>query len=155
MSNQNPYSMATNAYASSATATTSDGRSLESSVLLKSAQKMETLAKRLDNGEKVSLEEIGDTLDNNQKIWQIFLSDMMNPEHPLPLEIKNNIANLALYVFKRTQEVLIDTVPEKFTVLININRNIASGLSKRPAIAKDEHKTPLPQKALIGADSCV
>lgn len=127
----NPYSKASQAYGTTAAAT--DQRALEGQILLKAAQKLEDMAKRLQTEEKVSREDIGDTLTYNQKLWQLFVEDMMNPDHPLPQEIKNNIASLALFVFKRTQEILIDTKPEKFKALIDINRNIAAGLLKRPA----------------------
>jgi flagellar protein FlaF len=133
-SQQNPYTKAAGAYGTTASAT--DPRALEGTILLKYAQKLEDIAKRLQANEKVPLEEVGGTLEYNQKLWQLFVEDMMNPDHPLPQEIKNNIASLALFVFKRTQEILIDTQPDKFKILININRNIAAGLMKKqPAAA--------------------
>ena len=76
-----------------------DQRTMEGTILLKAAQKLETLADRLREGEKVRLEEIGDILNHNQKLWQLFVSDMNNPDHPVPQEIRNNIASLALFVF--------------------------------------------------------
>jgi hypothetical protein len=39
--------------------------------------------------------------------------------------------SLALFVFKRSHEILIDTAPEKFQVLVSINRHIAAGLMKK------------------------
>ncbi len=137
MPHNNPYTKAAGAYGVTASAT--DPRALEGTILLKSAQKLEELAKRLQANEKIPQEEIGGTLDYNQKLWQLFVEDMMNPDHPLPQEIKNNIASLALFVFKRTQEILIETKPEKFTILVNINRNIAAGLMKK------QPQTGLPQ----------
>lgn len=128
MPHKSPYSHAANAYGS--TASTSDPRALEGMVLMKAAQQLEDLANRLQSGENVSREDIGLALTYNQKLWQLFVEDMRNPEHPLPQEIKNNIASLALFTFKRTHEILIDTLPEKFQALVNINRNIASGLLK-------------------------
>ncbi|MCK5659383.1 MAG: hypothetical protein KAH96_05870, partial [Alphaproteobacteria bacterium] len=47
-------------------------------------------------------------------------------------------ASLAVFVFKRTQEIMIDMKPEKFKALININRNIAAGLMSR----KPQAETP-------------
>lgn len=116
---------------------TTDGnqRGLEGKLLLQAATKLEILARCLTAGETVTLEEIGDTIDYNRKLWTVFVGDTMDPEHPLPLEIKNNVANLGLYVFKRSLEFLADQTPEpaKLTILININRNIAAGLMKQPA----------------------
>lgn len=142
MSNKNPYSKAADAYGNTAAET--DQRALEGKVLLKSARQLEDLSKRLASDEKVPLTDIGDTIEYNRKLWMVFVNDTMNDEHPLPQEIKNNIASLGVFVFKRSTEVLIDTTPEKLQVLIDINRNIAAGLMKKPAGAAsaEEDKTP-------------
>lgn len=131
MSDNNPYTKASNSYGLTAAAT--DQRSLEGQVLLKSAKKLEDLSLRLASGEPVPLEDINATLTHNRKLWQLFASDMANPDHLLPQEIKNNIASLALFVFKRTNEVFIDPTAGKLQILIEINRNIASGLMKKLA----------------------
>ena len=130
MSNKdNPYGKAADAYSSTAAAT--DQRALEGKILQKAAQKLETLCSRLQNGEKIPLEEIGDTFEYNRKIWTLFVSETMNDAHGLPQGIKNNIASLGIFVFKRSHEALIDPTPEKIKPLIDINRNIASGLLKQ------------------------
>ncbi|MCC7038530.1 MAG: flagellar biosynthesis regulator FlaF [Alphaproteobacteria bacterium] len=134
--NKNPYTAAAGAYGSSAA--TTDPRALEGMVLMKAAQQLETLAKAIESGEYVSRDEIGAVLTDNKKLWQVFVSDTMNPDHPLPQEIKNNIATLALFIFKRTLELLADTNPDKIQALIDINRNIAAGVLKKPAGAKPD-----------------
>ncbi|TAL33971.1 MAG: hypothetical protein EPN97_08700, partial [Alphaproteobacteria bacterium] len=81
-------------------------------------------------------------------LWTVFASDTNNPDHPLPQEIKSNIATLAVFMFKRSIEVLIDTKPEKIKAMIEINRNIASGLMKQvkpsPSVP-GAPKTTMPQ----------
>lgn len=151
MSEQNKFFKASDAYGTTLAETT-DQRTLEGRILLKSAAQLEALATRLKNGEQVSVADVGEALDYNQKLWTLFVSDTMNPDHPLPLDIKNNIASLGVFVFKRTREIMIDTTPEKFKILIDINRNIASGLMKQPANAALTAKKPAapPQK---GAES--
>lgn len=129
----NPYGKAADAYGNTASST--DPRALEGQILLKAAAKLEQLAARLEAGEKVPLEDIGDTLDYNRKLWTVFANDTMNPDHPLPQEIKSNIATLAVFVFKRTMDIFADTRPEKLKALIEINRNIAAGLMKQPKAA--------------------
>ena len=131
MSNSNPYSKAANAYGNNGAAM--DQRTMEGTVLLQAAQKLEDLATRLQSGEKIRLEEINSVLSHNRKLWQLFVGDMNNPDHFLPQELKNNVASLAFFIFKRTQEILIETQPEKFKALININRSIAAGLMKKIA----------------------
>jgi len=140
MSNNNPYNQATQSYKKAEAEKT--GRDLEAAVLLKSSIKMEMLAKKMKSGEKVRVQEIGDVLDANQKIWQVFLDNMMDDNFPVPQEIKNNIANLALFIFKRTNEVFLTGDPNKIDALIDINRNIATGLNKNPTpVNKDKDKT--------------
>ena len=126
----NSHSSAAGAYG--ATASTSDPRMLEGQILLKAALKLENLAIRLKAGEKVDFREVGEILDYNQKLWIIFVSDAADPAHPMPQEIKNNIASLGVFIFQRTLEVRADPVGEKLQILININRNIAAGLMKQP-----------------------
>ena len=125
----NPYGAAADAYGNMAAST--DPRALEGQILLKAAAKLEGLSQRLANGEKVPLEDVSDAVDYNRKLWTVFASDTNNPDHPLPQEIKNNIATLAVFMFKRSIDVLIDTRPEKIQAMIDINRNIASGLMKQ------------------------
>ena len=154
MSNHDPHAKAAGAYGTIAAGT--DQRTLEGTILLKAAWQLEELARRLETNTKVSREEIGDVLGYNQKLWQLFVEDMMNDAHPLPQEIKNNIGSLALFVFKRTNEILIDTVPEKFKVLININRNIASGLMKKMPVQappRDATAKPLPETTITALDN--
>ncbi len=145
MSNQNPYSKAAGAYVTIAGAT--DQRTMEGTVLLQAAQKLEDLAARLQSGEKVRLEEIGGTLDHNQKLWQLFVSDIGDANHPLPLELKNHNASLAYFDFKRTQEHNVDNQPEKYKALININRSLAAGLMKKTVMPAPSAQKPSAEMA--------
>lgn len=136
----NPYGKAAGAYSSTASST--DQRSMEGYALLKAAQKLESLSTRLAAKEKIPLEEIQDTFDYNRKLWVLFVSETMNMDHPLPQDIRNNIASLGVFVFKRTTEALIETTPEKIKALIDINRNIAAGLMKQPKGAQPPASAP-------------
>lgn len=133
MHNHNPHTKAAGAYGStsSATAAATDQRMLEGTILLQAAQKLEIMGKRLESGEKVPLEDLADTVDYNQKLWQLFVDTMKDETHTMPLDVKSNIVSLALFVFKRTHEILCDPTGDKFTVLVSINRNIAAGLMKK------------------------
>lgn len=68
-------------------------------------------------------------LDKNRRLWCILASAMKEEDCPQPPEIKQNILNLASFIFKRTIEVISSPAPEKLDILININMNIARGLS--------------------------
>ena len=47
------------------------------------------------------------------------------------LEIRQNIANIGIFVMKQTVEIQTNPAPEKLKSLIDINCNLAAGLSGR------------------------
>ncbi len=59
------------------------------------------------------------------------MTSVTDAENPLPLAIKNNIANLAIFVFERTITVMTEPGPDKLGALVTINREIAAGLRGR------------------------
>ena len=52
-------------------------------------------------------------------------------DNPQPLEIRQNIANIAVFVMKQTVDMQLNPDPAKLQSLIDINRNLAAGLSGR------------------------
>ena len=53
---------------------------------------------------------------------------MTGDQSDLPRGLRENIANLGIFVMKQTLEIQAAPKPEKLTVLININRELAAGL---------------------------
>ena len=53
-------------------------------------------------------------------------------DHPLPAAIRQNVANLGLFVMNQTMSLMSDPRREKLGSLITINRELASGLLSRP-----------------------
>jgi flagellar protein FlaF len=68
----------------------------------------------------------------NRKLWTIFLSEAQRDENPQPLDVRQKIANIAVFVLSQTAALQISLQREHFKPLIEINRNIAAGLSGRP-----------------------
>jgi len=52
-------------------------------------------------------------------------------ENPLPDLIRQNVANLGLFVMNQTISLTAEPRPEKLVPLININRELAAGLRGR------------------------
>jgi flagellar protein FlaF len=77
--------------------------------------------------------ELEDALLFNRKLWSIFVGDAMNDSNPETIEIRQNVANIGIFVL--TQCAALKEVPDvsKLQSLIDINRNIAAGLSSRGA----------------------
>ena len=122
---------AANAYARTARVTQSP-RELEASLLAQAAARIQACAENWAPGKR----ELGEALTFNRKIWTILAASATDPENPLPAAIKANVAQLAAVIFQRTISVLMEPAPEKLTLLIRINRDIAAGLrSAIPAAA--------------------
>jgi flagellar protein FlaF len=68
----------------------------------------------------------------NRRLWTIFMGAAESDENPQPLEVRQNIINIAVFVMARTIEMQTNPNPEKLQSLIDINSNSAAGLSGRP-----------------------
>lgn len=68
----------------------------------------------------------------NWKLWTIFQADISGMESPLPLEMRGNMLSLCNFVDKHTVDILADPEFAKGDALININRQLASGLFANP-----------------------
>jgi flagellar protein FlaF len=97
---------------------------LEANLLSKSAARFQRIQ---DNWESQK-HDLGAALFQNRKLWTVFLETSINEENPLPEAIRQNIANLALFVMKQTVSAQAGPTPGKLDVLININREVAAGL---------------------------
>jgi len=106
------------------TATT---RELEANLLLKSAARIQSIRDGWD-GRKA---ELGDALLFNRKLWTIFLDSILRDDNPLPIEIRQNVYSLSVFVFNRTVKLTGNPQPEGLGTLININRELAAGLLGR------------------------
>ena len=106
--------------------TTMSGRETEARVLTKAALKLKSCQDswHTENCE-VNLDE---ALKYTQRIWSTFQAELSNKENPLPRQVKLNLLRLASFIDKRVFEIMAFPSPEKLTVIININRNIAAGL---------------------------
>jgi flagellar biosynthesis activator protein FlaF len=102
-------------------------RDLEASLLLKAAARLQAVR----DGWTDNRSDLDGALLYNRKLWTIFLDSAMSEESPLPIEIRQNIANLGMFVMKQTVTITSDPKPEGLAPLININREIAAGLSGR------------------------
>ena len=99
---------------------------LEIRALINTASALNNVKENWDENHK---DELNKALDKNRKLWSILASAMKEEDCPQPLEIKQNIINLATFIFKRTTEIIAKPEPQKLEILININMNIARGLS--------------------------
>jgi flagellar protein FlaF len=105
----------------------SNPRELEATLLLQAAARLQTVHDSWDD-DKSQLDE---ALLYNRKLWSVFLSEMTDVNNPMPKDLRQNVANIGLFVMNHTVTVLNDPRPERLGSLININREIAAGLLGR------------------------
>jgi flagellar protein FlaF len=98
---------------------------LESRALIRTASALNEIKENWSTKQA----DLSQALDKNRLLWTVIASSMSENETPQPLDIRNNILNLALFVFQRTVSILAEPAPEKLDILININMNIARGLT--------------------------
>ena len=95
---------------------------LEIRALINTASALNFVKENWDEKEK---DDLNKALDKNRRLWSILASAMQEEDCPQPLEIKQNIINLANFIFKRTTEIIAKPEPQKLDILININMNIS------------------------------
>lgn len=105
----------------------SSPRELEASLLLKAAARLQAVRDAWD--QKSS--ELGDALLYNRKLWSIFLTSVTRVDNPLPDLVRQNVANLGVFVMNQTVSLMTEPRREKLAPLININRELAAGLLGR------------------------
>jgi flagellar protein FlaF len=103
---------------------TSSPRELEATLLLQAAARLQTVHDAWDK-KKADLDE---ALLFNRKLWSVFLTEMTDNKNPMPKAVRQNVANLGLFVMNHTVAVMKDRKPEQLDSLININREVAAGL---------------------------
>ena len=116
---------AAQAYGKVATQTSSP-REMEASLLLKAAARLQAL-----NDSWGNREQIDEALLYNRKLWAIFLTSVTREDNPLPELVRQNVANLGVFVMNQTLSLMAEPRREKLVTLININRELAAGLMGR------------------------
>jgi flagellar protein FlaF len=71
---------------------------------------------------------VRDALRLNWRLWTIFQSELSADESPVPIEIRQNMLSLCNFVDTQTVQAMAEPTAEKISGLIEINRNIATGL---------------------------
>lgn len=106
---------------------TASPRELEATLLLKAATQLQAVYDGWDRRRS----ELDLALRYNRKLWSIFLASVTSAEHPLPSAIRQNVANLGLFVMNQTITIMHQPTREHLHTLININRELAAGLIGR------------------------
>lgn len=114
-----------------------DPRDVEAWGLTEAARRLIHARQSPDNPELLR-----QALSLNQRLWTIFQTSMVDPECPLPRDVRDNILTLSIIVDRQTFDRLIDLDTTKLDRLIDINRAVATGLSQRPAAGESPVAPP-------------
>src|SRR5215831_3612827 len=109
-------------------------RELEASLLLKAAARLQAVVDSLDRNRS----DLDGALLYNRKLWTVFLGSAMSDDNPLPVEIRQNVANLGMYIMSQTIAVTSDPRSRSST------RWSASTASSPPACAARAERRTLP-----------
>jgi flagellar protein FlaF len=105
----------------------SSPREIEAQALLKAARQLQEVQSNWSGPDP----KMHAALLFNRQLWTIFMSAAQSDENQQPIEIRQNIANIGIFVMKQTIEMQVNPEPAKLKSLIEINCNIAAGLSGR------------------------
>ena len=106
------------------------GREIEATVLTQAALKLKDCQKCWDAESRAA--KLDEALKFNQRIWSILQAEVGNSDNPLPTELKIDFLRLSAFVDRRIFEVMAHPAPEKLSIIIAINQNIAAGLRNSP-----------------------
>jgi flagellar protein FlaF len=101
---------------------------MEAGLLLKAAARLQSVS---DGWGGDNREHVEDALLYNRKLWSVFLTSVMRQDNPLPDLIRQNVANLGVFVMSQTVSLMVEPQREKLGTLISINRELAAGLMGR------------------------
>ncbi len=107
------------------------GREIEASALTRCALLLSDCQKNWDAPNRDH--NLSEALRINQRVWSILQAELARDDNPLPLQIRQDILSLSIFIDKRVIEVMAYPVPEKLKILIDINLNLAAGLRSSPA----------------------
>jgi flagellar protein FlaF len=107
------------------TKTVESPRDREAALLIKAAASIQSVRDTwLEDPEALKT-----ALTFNRKLWTIFMTSVTREDSGLPAPVRQNIANLGIYILNETREILLDPVsPARLDAMININRQLAAGL---------------------------
>lgn len=106
-------------------------RQIEAALLMKAAHRL----KAVQDHWETDRSDLDPAVIYNRKLWTILATAATEADSPLPTDLKRNIAAIAIFIFNRSLDLIVDPKASDLDALIEINRNVASGLSVEPAVA--------------------
>lgn len=80
------------------------------------------------DAEEVNKTSLREALHFNRKLWNVFMGSVTSEDSELPLKLRENVANLGIFIMNETVDLMRQPDLRKIDTLININRQLAAGL---------------------------
>lgn len=100
----------------------------EAWALIEAARRMAVAIEAGPFEEAQNRRDLRETLRLNWRLWTIFQAHLTTDGGDVPPEIRENMLTLCQFVDNHTVDTMTNPTPEKVATLINLNREIASGL---------------------------
>lgn len=102
------------------------GPKIEVSILELSSSKLRS---QLRSGEELKWGRgLDEALKFNQKVWDVFSADWMSESCQLERDLRENLLSIAIFVKKKTFQIMSKPNKADLELLIKINGNIIDGL---------------------------
>jgi len=111
--------------------TTDSSRQLEAGALFKTARMLEDCMRDWDAPDRP--DRLRNALRHNQRLWTFFQTEITRPDHGLPVDLRRDLLRVSAFIDRRTMEILAKPSREKLGALVEINRQIGSGLAETPS----------------------
>ena len=93
--------------------TTASPREIEAQALLKAARQLQEVEDNWTGPDKNML----NALLFNRRLWTIFMSAVESNDNQQPMDVRQNIANIAVFVLKQTVDMQMNPDPAKLKSL--------------------------------------
>ncbi len=110
--------------------TATSPRELEAFLLFRSARQIEAVVRAWDAPDRAA--QLDAALKYNTRLWAVFQASAEEADCPLPKQVRINVILLTRFINRRTLEVFAKPSAAALQPLIDINRQIAMGLSESP-----------------------
>jgi flagellar protein FlaF len=113
----------------------------EAWALIEAARRLANCIERGMPSEIEGRRTLRDAIRLNWRLWTIFQSQLSVNDTMVPENIRVNMLSLCQFIDTHTIDTMANPTPEKIVTLIEMNRNIASGLLESFSETKEEPKT--------------
>ena len=120
----------------------SNPRELEATLLLQAAARLQSVHDSWDDNRT----QLDEALLYNRKLWAVFLSEMTDANNPMPKDVRQNVANIGLFVMNHTVTAMTDRAPRS-SQFADQHQSGDRGGPARTSLSPERRSTKAPRHA--------